>query len=194
MPEIGIPISISIQAGGRARLVGHGAGSLLRRDKPGPLPDLPHSLPCHDLVSAVIRWPWIEYGGLVFFQFDSVQLIGCTLQRGWFGSGLNMVSIRLSRGGAKKRPFYQIVVADGRLNRDGRYIERIGFFNPIATGREVRLRLDCARAECWIGRGAQPSERVAKLLKESASKPGEVVATPMPSTVEPAEAEESAAS
>jgi len=105
-----------------------------------------------------------------------------------------MVSIRLSRGGVKKRPFYQIVVADGRLKRDdGRYIDRIGFFNPIATGGEVRLRLDRARAEYWIGRGAQPSERVAKLLKESATEPDEVVVTPMPSTAEPAEAEESAA-
>jgi len=104
-----------------------------------------------------------------------------------------MVSIRLSRGGVKKRPFYQIVVADGRLKRDGRYIERIGFFNPIATGGEVWLRLDRARAEYWIGRGAQPSERVAKLLKESAAEPDEVVVTPMPSTAEPAEAEESAA-
>lgn len=105
-----------------------------------------------------------------------------------------MVSIRLSRGGAKKRPFYQIVVADGRLKRDGRYIERIGFFNPIATGGEVRLRLDRGRAEYWIGRGAQPSERVAKLLQESDAEPDEVVAPPMPSTAEPAEAEESAAS
>jgi len=78
-----------------------------------------------------------------------------------------MVSIRLARGGAKKRPFYQIVVADARLKRDGRYIERIGFFNPIAAGGETRLRLDRARAEHWIERGAKPSDRVAKLLKES---------------------------
>jgi len=105
-----------------------------------------------------------------------------------------MVSIRLSRGGAKKRPFYQIVVADGRLKRDGRYIERIGFFNPIATGSEVRLRLDHARAEYWIVRGAQPSERVAKLLREAAAEPDAVVAPPLPSTAEPAEAEESAVS
>jgi len=105
-----------------------------------------------------------------------------------------MVSIRLSRGGAKKRPFYQIVVADGRLKRDGRYIERIGFFNPIATGGEVRLRLDRARAEFWIGRGAQPSERVAGLLKESASETDEVVAAPAPSAAEPAETRESSGS
>jgi small subunit ribosomal protein S16 len=82
-----------------------------------------------------------------------------------------MVSIRLSRAGAKKRPFYQIVVADARLKRDGRYIERIGFFNPIAVGGETRLRLDRARAEHWIARGAKPSDRVAKLLKESGEGP-----------------------
>ena len=92
-----------------------------------------------------------------------------------------MVSIRLSRGGAKKRPFYQIVVADERLKRDGRYIERIGFFNPIATGGEVRLRLDRARAEHWIGRGAQPSDRVARLWKEVAAEP-EAVETPAPAS------------
>jgi len=105
-----------------------------------------------------------------------------------------MVSIRLSRGGAKKRPFYQIVVADGRLKRDGRYIERIGFFNPIATRGEVRLRVDRTRAEYWISRGAQPSERVAKLLKESTTETAEVVVAPMQSTAEPAEAEAAAAS
>jgi small subunit ribosomal protein S16 len=82
-----------------------------------------------------------------------------------------MVSIRLSRAGAKKRPFYQIVVADARLKRDGRYIERIGFFNPIAAGGETRLRLDRARAEHWIAQGAKPSDRVAKLLKESGAEP-----------------------
>jgi len=82
-----------------------------------------------------------------------------------------MVSIRLSRAGAKKRPFYQIVVADQRVKRDGRYIERIGFFNPIATGGEVRLRIDRARVEHWIGQGAKPSDRVAKLLKEPVAEP-----------------------
>jgi small subunit ribosomal protein S16 len=78
-----------------------------------------------------------------------------------------MVTIRLTRGGAKKRPFYHLVVTDSRNRRDGRYIERIGFFNPIATGQEERLRIDVERAEFWIGRGAQPSDRVASLLKES---------------------------
>ena len=78
-----------------------------------------------------------------------------------------MVSIRLSRSGAKKRPFYHLVVADVRAKRDGRYIERIGFFNPIAVGGEARLRVDRARAEYWLSHGAQPSDRAAQLLKEA---------------------------
>jgi small subunit ribosomal protein S16 len=86
-----------------------------------------------------------------------------------------MVTIRLSRGGAKKRPFYQIVVADVRSPRDGGYIERIGFFNPIAVGGEARLRVDQARARHWLGQGAQPTERVAQLLKESAAQAEEAV-------------------
>jgi small subunit ribosomal protein S16 len=76
-----------------------------------------------------------------------------------------MVTIRLSRGGAKKRPFYHIVVTDSRNRRDGRYIERLGFFNPVATGKEKKLQLDLDRADYWIGQGAQPSDRVASLIK-----------------------------
>jgi small subunit ribosomal protein S16 len=76
-----------------------------------------------------------------------------------------MVSIRLTRGGAKKRPFYHIVVTDRRNRRDGRYIERLGFFNPVACGGEEKLRLDIARIDYWVGNGAQPSDRVAALLK-----------------------------
>ncbi len=78
-----------------------------------------------------------------------------------------MVTIRMARGGAKKRPFYQIVVTDSRNRRDGRFIERLGFFNPVARGNEERLRLDRERIEYWISQGAQPSERVASLLKAS---------------------------
>jgi small subunit ribosomal protein S16 len=78
-----------------------------------------------------------------------------------------MVTIRLARGGTTKRPFYHIVVTDRRNRRDGRYIERIGFFNPIATGGEERFRVDTARVEYWMGQGAQQSERVADLLKQS---------------------------
>ncbi|ADJ28925.1 30S ribosomal protein S16 [Nitrosococcus watsonii] len=76
-----------------------------------------------------------------------------------------MVTIRLARGGAKKRPFYSIVVADKRNKRDGRYIEQLGFFNPIAAGGEVPLRIDMERANYWLSQGAQPSERVAQLFK-----------------------------
>ena len=77
-----------------------------------------------------------------------------------------MVSIRLSRGGAKKRPFYHIVVTDQRNRRDGRYIERLGFFNPIATEKDEQLRIDEGRVNYWVGNGAQPSARVASLLKK----------------------------
>jgi small subunit ribosomal protein S16 len=81
-----------------------------------------------------------------------------------------MVSIRLSRTGAKKRPFYHIVVTDSRNSRDGRYIERLGFFNPIAVGGEVKLHVDQDRVQHWISQGAQPSERVATLLKQAAKQ------------------------
>ncbi|MFO7788874.1 MAG: 30S ribosomal protein S16 [Halospina sp.] len=81
-----------------------------------------------------------------------------------------MVTIRLTRGGAKKRPFYHVQVTDSRKSRDGRYIERLGFFNPVARGGEERLRLDTERAQYWIDQGAQPTERVSSLLKEAASE------------------------
>ncbi|HHJ16098.1 MAG TPA: 30S ribosomal protein S16 [Gammaproteobacteria bacterium] len=79
-----------------------------------------------------------------------------------------MVTIRLARGGTKKRPFYHVVVTDSRNRRDGRYIERLGFFNPGAKGQEVRLRIDAERAQHWVSQGAQTSDRVANLLKEQA--------------------------
>ncbi|BAJ00927.1 30S ribosomal protein S16 [Shewanella violacea] len=78
-----------------------------------------------------------------------------------------MVTIRLARGGAKKRPFYNIVVADSRKARDGRFIERLGFFNPMARGQEETLRLDLARVEHWVATGATTSDRVAKLIKDA---------------------------
>lgn len=80
---------------------------------------------------------------------------------------LPMVTIRLTRGGAKKRPFYQVVVADSRCARDGRYIEKVGFFNPLARGQEETLRLDLDRIAHWVGQGAQASDRVAKLIKDA---------------------------
>jgi small subunit ribosomal protein S16 len=78
-----------------------------------------------------------------------------------------MVTIRLSRGGAKNRPFYHVVVTDSRNGRDGRYIERIGFFNPVARGNEQRLSLDIEKVGFWTARGAQPSDRVARLIKDA---------------------------
>jgi len=77
-----------------------------------------------------------------------------------------MVTIRMARGGSKKRPFYSIVVTDSRKPRDSGYIERLGFFNPRATGQEVRLELKRERVEHWLKEGAQVSTRVATLLKE----------------------------
>jgi len=76
-----------------------------------------------------------------------------------------MVSIRLARGGSKKRPFYHVVVSDSRSPRDGRYIERVGFYNPVARGQEQALRIDESRIDYWVSKGAQLSERVANLVK-----------------------------
>jgi small subunit ribosomal protein S16 len=101
------------------------------------------SVECPVYSVAALRWSWLLF-------------------RGWF----HMVTIRLSRGGAKRRPFYHIVVTDSRNRRDGRYIERIGYFNPIAKGGETRVQIDIARIDHWIAQGAQPSDRVAGLVKQ----------------------------
>ncbi|MGB0713583.1 MAG: 30S ribosomal protein S16 [Gammaproteobacteria bacterium] len=77
-----------------------------------------------------------------------------------------MVTIRLSRTGAKKKPFYHVVVTDSRNKRDGRYIERVGYFNPVAQGQAIRLNLEMDRIEHWKGVGAKMSDRVAKLVEE----------------------------
>jgi len=79
-----------------------------------------------------------------------------------------MVVIRLARGGAKKRPFYHVVATDRRNKRDGRYIERLGYFNPAASGQASRLELQLDRIEYWKSVGAQLSDRVASLMKEQA--------------------------
>ncbi|GAM55204.1 SSU ribosomal protein S16p [Vibrio ishigakensis] len=78
-----------------------------------------------------------------------------------------MVTIRLARHGAKKRPFYQIVVADSRRAATGRFIEKVGFFNPTAKGQEEGLRLDLDRVNHWVSQGATVSDRVAKLVKDA---------------------------
>ncbi|HET6629745.1 MAG TPA: 30S ribosomal protein S16 [Woeseiaceae bacterium] len=80
-----------------------------------------------------------------------------------------MVSIRLSRAGAKKNPFYHLVVSDSRNRRDGRYIERLGFYNPVGKGHEENLRIDLERVDHWLRIGAKPSERVAALIKAQRS-------------------------
>lgn len=77
-----------------------------------------------------------------------------------------MVTIRLSRGGSKKRPFYHIVATDSRNRRDGRYLERLGLFNPVAVGQEPSLRINLERISYWVGTGAQLSDRVNQLVKQ----------------------------
>ncbi|WP_163835083.1 30S ribosomal protein S16 [Spartinivicinus ruber] len=84
-----------------------------------------------------------------------------------------MVTIRLARGGSKKRPFYHLTVTDSRNSRDGRFIERVGFFNPVARGQEERLRVDSDRVEYWLSKGAQATDRVAKLLAEASKQAGQ---------------------
>ena len=77
-----------------------------------------------------------------------------------------MLAIRLARGGSKKRPFYHIVATNSRNARDGRFIERLGFFNPIAKGQEVPLHINMERYEHWVGVGGQASDRVKSLVKQ----------------------------
>lgn len=77
-----------------------------------------------------------------------------------------MVTIRLSRGGAKKQPFYHIVATDSRARRDGRYIERLGYYNPVARGESSVLKVDLGRIDHWVGVGAQMSDRVARIVKD----------------------------
>lgn len=80
-----------------------------------------------------------------------------------------MVTIRLARGGANKRPYYRIIVADRRRALNGNNIERIGFYNPLATAKEKKMQVDMARVQYWLGKGAKPTERVAQLLKQAAA-------------------------
>ncbi len=81
-----------------------------------------------------------------------------------------MVTIRLSRAGAKKRPFYHLVVTDSRKPRDSGYLERLGFFNPLAKGQEVTLRVDHERVQYWVQQGAKMSERAAQLVRQHAQQ------------------------
>ena len=81
-----------------------------------------------------------------------------------------MVKIRLARAGAKKRPFYHVVATDSRNPRDSHYLERIGYYNPVATGGEQKLVVDKARLEYWTQNGAQVSDRVTFLVNHVADK------------------------
>jgi small subunit ribosomal protein S16 len=81
-----------------------------------------------------------------------------------------MVKIRLTRGGAKKRPFYHIIVTDQRSARDGRNIERVGYYNPVAAGAEQRVVLDLARVDHWVGLGAQMTDKVRNLYREASKQ------------------------
>ena len=90
-----------------------------------------------------------------------------------------MVIIRLSRGGAKKKPFYHVVVTDNRNKRDGRYIERVGYYNPCAVGKDIPIHLDVAKIDEWVNKhGAALSDRVAKILSvyKAAAKDSKAVA------------------
>ena len=87
-----------------------------------------------------------------------------------------MVVIRLSRGGSKKSPFYNVVVADSRNRRDGRFIERVGFYNPSAKAGAEGLRIDAERITHWVGNGAQMSDTVARLAKTHAKGPEAAIA------------------
>ena len=84
-----------------------------------------------------------------------------------------MLTIRLARAGAKKRPFFHITVADSRKPRDGRFVERVGYFNPISSGKEVRLEINQERIDYWLSQGAQVSDRVLTLIKEKNETPEE---------------------
>lgn len=81
-----------------------------------------------------------------------------------------MVKIRLTRGGAKKRPFYHIIVTDSRSARDGRNIERVGYYNPVASGNDKRVELNIERVQHWLGHGAQMSDKVADLYKQASKQ------------------------
>ena len=89
-----------------------------------------------------------------------------------------MVKIRLARAGAKKRPFYHVVVADVRSSRDGRFIERVGFYDPIGDAGEEAVRIDMARVNHWLSAGAQASERVANLIKRQRAKAPDAAVVP----------------
>lgn len=88
-----------------------------------------------------------------------------------------MVVIRLARGGAKKQPFYHVVAADKRESRDGKYLERLGYYNPVARGQSTRIALNQERIDHWVKLGAQPSDRVKSIMKSFTK--GDIAAKPV---------------
>ena len=106
------------------------------------------------------------------FQYDSLYRTIAPLSAAYppantelFKEIKDMVIIRLSRGGSKKRPFYHVTVADSHVSRDGRFIERLGFYNPLARGAEEGTRIDLERYDYWVSQGAQTSDRVKKVIR-----------------------------
>ena len=90
------------------------------------------------------------------------------------------MKIRLARGGSKKRPFYRVVAADARMPRDGRFIEKLGTYNPLlAKDSEERVKLDLDRVKHWLGQGAQPTDRVARMLEAAGVMPAKVRSNPV---------------
>ena len=130
-----------------------------------------------DIVSTTARWLQVSHPGHVLDPgpFGTLgtgapfAIAAKIAQAGRVGA----TAVRMARAGAKKRPFYHIVVTDSRNRRDGRYIERLGFFNPIAAGPEVELQLDRERVDYWLSQGARASERVAALIKQSKKQQSE---------------------
>lgn len=104
-----------------------------------------------------------------------------------------MVVIRLARGGSKKNPFYHVVATDKRNSRDGRFIERLGYFNPVAHGQAKTLELNQERIDYWISKGAQPSDRVTNILKEFKKTGGDIKAELSRSVLRAAQAEQTLA-
>lgn len=100
------------------------------------------------------------------WELPSGGTVVCGLVITFFRNLRLMVTIRLSRGGAKKQPFYHVVATDSRARRDGRYIERLGFYNPVARGDSTEVKLDMERVDYWVGVGAQMSDSVAKIVKD----------------------------
>src|SRR5579885_3173113 len=104
---------------------------------------------------------------LLYLQFPAIIACFSSFEPG-FPEGFHMVIIRLARGGAKKRPFFNIVAADSRNRRDGRFIERVGYYNPVASGNEKSLAIDTERLAYWQKNGAQLSPTVQRLVKQGA--------------------------